>query len=119
MGCMVDLCRAIAQRSGYRPNSRRILAGESESADGWTDGKTYIYVHRKFLKKPLDVHTTTRVVTLLVHEFLHDASDMDAHPHDATFYKGFHDVMSYDWFGGHPLTEWVESKLDRFLADAA
>jgi hypothetical protein len=118
VGINDDVVRAVSQRSGYRPKPRRLLAGESESRMGWTDGATYIYIERRLLERPLDLHTASDTVLLLIHEYLHDSSDMDTHPHDLEFYKAFHDIVSYQWFGEN-MTAWIESRLVRIGALAA
>ncbi|MBW3596916.1 MAG: ATP-binding protein [Planctomycetes bacterium] len=75
-------------------NSRKILVGRSEAADGWTDAKTYVAVNRKFLQTcPLTVDGMVRAADLLLHEFCHREPDTEDHDHDHEFYQLYHDSL--------------------------
>ncbi|ABM97084.1 ATP-binding protein [Methylibium petroleiphilum] len=77
---------------------REIRVCESETVDGFTDGRTKIFIERKFLKiggsaghafKAFDA-----LKHLLLHEYLHDADDSTGHGHPQEFYQAFHDILS-------------------------
>lgn len=71
---------------------RRIHVGRSDSADGWTDGGTYICINRDFLKKQeFDVPGFVSIGHLLLHEMCHHEPDLNDHDHDQEFYEEFHD----------------------------
>lgn len=79
---------------------RKILIGESDHANGWTDGQTYIAIARAFLKKQ-DIGTlpgVLRLANLLVHELCHDDLDTDTHVHSPEFYQAYHDTTMSDCF---------------------
>jgi len=80
----------------FLPLQRNILAGVSDEAEAWTDGFSNIFISRKWLKKAkLGIEWFQHVCQLLAHEYLHDESDQDSHPHDAIFYNAFHQVALY------------------------
>ncbi len=35
-----------------------------------------------------------RILHTLVHEYVHDSSSSDQHPHDLAFYEDYHDIVS-------------------------
>lgn len=74
-------------------NPRKLVVGLNDTADGWTDGRSYIAINRKFLD---DVgYTTTgllRICQLLAHEYCHDGPDTAEHPHSHEFYQDYHDL---------------------------
>jgi hypothetical protein len=81
--------RLLTDRGLYR---WRFAVGESDTADGWTDGKSFVAVSRAFLRKQkFDAGGVTALGLLLLHELCHDEADMGAHPHDQDFYERFHD----------------------------
>lgn len=70
---------------------RRIVAGTSASADGWTDGATYVALDRKFIRTlTLDARGVTELGLLLLHEYCYDEPDTVAHTHGVEFYEKFH-----------------------------
>lgn len=84
---------------------RKLTVGQSETADGWTDGATYVAIRRKFMEKYSytqddrpDISGLHAMMILLVHELCHDNNSEDA-DHGAEFYKAFHDIMRYQSHG--------------------
>ena len=75
-------------------NNRKIVVGTSGSALAWTDGERYIAFDRKFLSGQLErgINGWMTLLNYLVHEMLHDSSDMSDHTHDEEFYRTFHDL---------------------------
>jgi hypothetical protein len=73
---------------------RTIRMGVSETADGWTDGRTFIGINQNFsaAKGPYDLEKFMSLTLLLIHEFCHDESDFGSHNHDEDFYRKYHDV---------------------------
>lgn len=86
---------------------RQILVMTSDVADGFTDGNSRIWIHRKYLtsnqtKTGLVTHFTA-VALLLLHEMQHTTDSSTGHGHPAEFYSEFHDRMHQRvglWFSG-------------------
>lgn len=86
----LDLARRLA---GGLPGSRRIVVGESDAANGWTDGRTYVALGRAYLRElSFDLCGVTGLLTLLCHEWAHDGPDTGTHEHGPEFYQGYHDL---------------------------
>lgn len=86
-----SLNRNIAKITGQAP--RKIVLGESETAQGWTDGRSYIALNERrvdglFTKGYDNIY---KVMLILLHEYAHDNSSTSDHPHDLDFYKRYHD----------------------------
>ncbi|WP_256587823.1 ATP-binding protein [Pseudomonas sp. Irchel 3E13] len=77
---------------------RKISAGHSDFANGWTNGFDFIWINVTALD---DAFTNiTGLVSLAVHEFCHQgASSLDEHEHGLEFYKRFHDATRDTLFG--------------------
>ena len=79
---------------------RTIKLARSDTALAFTNGRNFIAVdikHAAELDKGLDgvlhnLHT-------LVHEYCHDSSSMNQHPHDLAFYEDYHDIVGYNPMG--------------------
>ncbi len=76
--------------------SRKIVIGDSEVADGWTDGSTYIAIARQFITR--NGYTTLEawigIGHLLLHEYCHTDSDTGTHVHGPEFYELFHNNVA-------------------------
>jgi hypothetical protein len=80
---------------GYGNGTRKLLLGDADTADGWTDGETYVVVNRKYLAKyNLDVKGVINLGNLLAHEACHGENDSVDHDHDQSFYERFHDTAN-------------------------
>lgn len=77
---------------------RVIKVCESEELQGFTDGRSVIFVERKFLKvRGAPGHVLMdfeRVKGLLVHEYCHSSDSSTGHGHPAEFFEDFHAVMT-------------------------
>lgn len=77
---------------------RELRVCESETVDGYTDGRTNIFIERKFLKVGGSAGQAFKAFdalkNLLVHEYLHDADDSTGHGHPQEFWQAFHDILS-------------------------
>lgn len=72
--------------------SRKISAGVSDTALGWTNGISNIWVERGQLKKVNQgMQGFMQLSGLLLHEFIHREADTGTHVHDVDFYETFHD----------------------------
>jgi hypothetical protein len=96
------LAEYAAQCSGGRPsygNRTRggtrfhIFLGDSNAAEAWTDGKSYIAVDLKVVQRlrshPLKV--IGHIFSLIEHEVAHEGDSLDC-GHDEAFYQRFHDI---------------------------
>lgn len=73
--------------------SRKVVIGEADAADGWTDADSFVAINRKFLRElDLDVAGIADVSLLLIHEACHQDPDMEEHDHDQAFYELYHDT---------------------------
>lgn len=94
---------------------RRLLAGTSAVADAWTDGKTFIAVERRHLKKlNQGLVGAGFLARVLVHEYLHSEADTGSHAHDFDFYHAFHELLLAD--DGF-VERAAEAMLRRYAAD--
>lgn len=87
---------------------RKIILGDADDAEGWTDGSSFIAIARNFLKgKDIASPTTwTAIALLLCHEYSHaDASTSATHVHSPEFYESFHDGAD------RAVPEWVAAAL--------
>ncbi|MFQ5677002.1 MAG: hypothetical protein ACE5G1_13985, partial [bacterium] len=75
-------------------NGRTFCIGVSDTANGWTDGKTYIAFNRDYLKwnNPQYSSGAASLVTLAFHEMAHDEEDTGSHNHKVEFYQRYHDL---------------------------
>lgn len=81
--------------------TRKISAGRSDCANGWTNGFDYICINVKALQYSYYPGTDIPgLVTLALHEYCHQgASSQDEHEHGIEFYKRFHDAARSHVFG--------------------
>jgi hypothetical protein len=92
------ICNSLT--GSYDPNgSRRIVIGLSGTAQGWTDGETYVAIERKWLARHLDlgIENCIQVGALVLHEFCHDEADAASHVHSPEFYEKFHHAAIEGW----------------------
>jgi len=76
---------------------RELQLGESNVAKAWTDGRTYIVLGRDLIKQAAKRGAPgfMALLTVLLHEYIHDDADLESHTHDLHFYTKFHDLMVY------------------------
>lgn len=75
-------------------NGRTLCIGLSDTADGWTDGRSYIAFERTYLKNnfPSNSWGAAAMMTLAFHEMAHDEDDTGSHFHGTEFYEAYHDM---------------------------
>jgi len=79
-----------------KAKKRDIIAGESEVAEAWTDGEIYIAINKELLNFAMQgVPGFTKLVNILLHEYLHRHSDIASHSHDLVFYEIYHNVSHH------------------------
>lgn len=75
--------------AGSSAKRRAVVAGVSDTMTAWTDGKTYIAVHRDALRSIRD-SGAVKLILLMIHEYGHEDSSAGGHAHDFEFYHRFH-----------------------------
>lgn len=95
----------------WQKKNRRIRIGESNIADGWTDGHSYIAISRRFLAG-LDPQTESgwnAIGLLLAHEMCHSWDSAQSHVHGLAFYEAYHNLTRWmpRWSRSAYLT-WVQ-----------
>lgn len=72
---------------------RKVHIGVSDVADAWTDGIAYIVFNKDIIELfDRGIGGISGLTNLMVHEYLHDESDIGSHIHDFEFYKQYHDM---------------------------
>lgn len=83
-----------AARDERERGARKVLAGDSDVALGWTDGKTFIAIDQNVLRDVLaGGYSISFLVSLMVHEHCHEEPDQGGHIHSIEFFQRFHDMM--------------------------
>lgn len=97
-----------------------LYLGQSDMADGWTDGRSYIVLHRKLVQSLGSVETFHALGHVLLHEVSHivdgDGSQGE-HVHNSTFYQTYHDGhQRLAHFVDACLTHWPKALESEGLA---
>lgn len=73
--------------------SLHILLGQSNIAEAWTDGSSYIAVDVTLVKrlKSSPLRSAAYIFSLIEHEVAHEGDSLDC-GHDEAFYRRFHDL---------------------------
>lgn len=103
----------IARAAGV--DDRTIRVCECDSADGFTDGFSTIFIERKFLKiggaQGHGFHAFHAIGSLLLHEFGHDNASGTGHDHPQEFYQAFHDKVDVlGVYAYQALNFWVSER---------
>jgi hypothetical protein len=89
--CYTKSC--VQQFSSDRDREFTILLGQSNVAEAWTDGETYIAINIDVVKRmrtdPLK--TMNYIFSLIEHEIAHEGDSLEC-GHDNLFYQRFHDI---------------------------
>jgi hypothetical protein len=89
---IIEVCNTLSAPDFSR--RRKVVLGESDYAEGWTDGATYIALGRSFLKGKdiASPATWSAIALLLCHEYSHgSASSSATHVHSPEFHEQYHD----------------------------
>lgn len=95
---------------------RRIVIGESETAEAWTDHLTYIAIERSLVDDAYSggVKALTRIANLIIHEYCHDEPSIGDHNHNGEFFQRYHDAtLSHNY---SPMVWAEEAFLTYFTA---
>lgn len=73
--------------------SLQVLLGQSNTAEAWTDGESYIAINDGVVKrlKSDPLKTASYIFSLVEHEVAHQGDSLDC-GHDEAFYQRFHDI---------------------------
>lgn len=95
---------------------REITMGDSNEADAWTDGSSYIAFNAKTCKRYLENDNLIKLVMLLLHEYCHDSESGNGH--GRLFYLQFHNLAQRIDYG--KLVSSIEQTVrDKLLAMCA
>lgn len=93
---------------------RNIRVCSSESVEGFTDGKTVIFIERKYLKVPGYAHAMFKhfdaLKHLLAHEYAHERDSSTGHGHPAEFFEQYHDTTIDNLHG------WTFNAVSRYIS---
>lgn len=75
------------------PRRLHIMLGDSNTAEAWTDGESYIAFDKKIVErlKTDPLRTANRLFSLAEHEVAHQGDSVDC-GHDEAFYQRYHDI---------------------------
>ena len=91
-----DFAWMLGRALGHDVAERKIFAGASDDCQAWTDGKNFVAIEQRLLKKAQEGHSGfTYLAGLLLHEYLHADKDTDAHDHSFEFYENFERVTNH------------------------
>ncbi|TNC80197.1 MAG: hypothetical protein C9356_14820 [Oleiphilus sp.] len=91
----LTILQACLRAFNVRQAMRQVRLGESDIADGWTDGTKHIFIERGVLTRNMNqgVVGAEYLIKLLVHEYCHTDSSNKEHAHGEEFLKRFHDCL--------------------------
>jgi len=74
---------------------RVVVLGQSDTAQAWTDGATFIAINIDQIRRMLENRRflSTPFLYLILHEYCHRENDEQAHTHGPEFYRLFHDYQ--------------------------
>ena len=91
----LEAMNSCSVQSGLKSRTerkRKVFLGRSDSANGWTDGFSYIVINEDLYNRASDsAGHVLRILMVLVHEYNHDKDNTDLHSLD--FYKNTHDQI--------------------------
>lgn len=104
------------------PTSRTLRVGLSEVAQAWTDGTQVITFNRECLARmDQGLSGVMHVLSVLLHEYLHEGPSTGTHVHDAEFYERFHAAAlhfpSGNRWSGSSLGAVAEQVLRQYLLE--
>jgi len=76
---------------------RIIRLGNSDTANAWTDGSTYICINRDYLNRSYYYSSSVnRLMVTLAHEMAHSIDSSESHVHGPHFYERMVEILSSD-----------------------
>jgi len=86
---------------GFIDEERHILIGKSKTANGWTDGNSFIAINEDYMKREIlkksnsDIEILLNSIHILSHELAHDDNTLDTDIHGPSFYEN--QIRKYEW----------------------
>lgn len=104
----------IFLKEEFQIKTREIKVGTSELAEAWTDGKTFIAIHREYMVGTYGVASFLKICNLILHEYIHRECNDRSHTHNAEFYELYHRASqhfktrckSYHYVNGEKVYEY-------------
>lgn len=92
-GACLGETRYRTGRLYYKAKHMNIFLGDSNSAEAWTDGESYIAFNINTVRqlKTDALKTASYIFSLLEHEISHEGDSVDC-GHDEAFYQRYHDI---------------------------
>lgn len=110
---LVGFLRTTYQRCfNWDDHPRRLVVGESDIAEAWTDGSTYIALRRDHVAQADHLKGWLYIAELIHHEQTHQDPTTEQHLHTPEFYPAFHDTALQDGF----IRNFVEYAVATFPA---
>lgn len=80
-------------RMAYDEPRMHVLLGESNSAEAWTDGDSYLAINVRIVKRLIaePLKTAAYIFGLVEHEIAHKGDSLEC-GHDEAFYQRYHDI---------------------------
>lgn len=92
--CECYIRQAVKDAIGSSVKRRNLLAGISEDTLGWTDGASNIWLNVTMLDKATTgISGALPLLSLMLHEYLHNEADEDGHGHPPEFFERFEYAM--------------------------
>jgi len=91
------LARIVYEETGSYPQwqPRKVLAGASDTADGWTNARDTIWINVSILDRAAKSERgMAALIPLMCHEYAHTSSSAQEHAHGLEFFERFHDLIS-------------------------
>lgn len=93
LACDVGRALKDAKLISRAVSNRIVRLGSSDVAEAWTDGLKEVVIERGQIElMHKGIGGFSGLANLLVHEYLHDSSDVGSHTHDQEFYARYHDA---------------------------
>ena len=92
-GACVGAGRYTNGKLFYNEPRLHVLLGESNTAEAWTDGQTYMAIECRIVKrlKTDPLKTVAYIFGLVEHEVAHQGDSLEC-GHDEAFYQRYHDI---------------------------
>lgn len=88
------MAKKLWGKGKYRGKKRKLMIGECEGVQAWTDGEAYIAIARSSLQAfDAGMSGLAYLSAMLLHEYMHDAPSLSAVAHDFEFFEAFHNAI--------------------------
>lgn len=93
IGACLGKKRYTNGRVAYGEQILQVLLGDSNTAEAWTDGESYLAINSSIVKRLRTdaLKTVAYIFGLVEHEVAHQGDSLDC-GHDSEFYQRYHDI---------------------------